>query len=935
MKWSAGIVAVLLLAGCGGGSGGTDTGGGSSGGSEEQDLLALYQGVKDDVVLNESNQAAYLKMLYSVDDSTPQSVSATAAVSRTRARLPVVHSAMALRRDSRSKINENLDCSSGSGTVTGNINDKTGVGTLTYQFNDCYQDGIYISGKQIIEYKRWDLNNYIPLDYKITNETLRYSLNSYYQELNGNIQVVDQDLCTEVTTENMLSSSSNKADEVYVENLVTKNSCGKLDITGAIYLSQTGRVSISTLNNYNLGEVYSNETYKNYSLPISGTIRLTGKKSSLTITSRIEKPDYSYWDQNRTTISLDQDGDGKADHSYEMPTWYLGVASLMNYSDSDQDGMWDGWEGFYGTNPKIDDADLDSDADGISNYMEFIVGSSINNPYDNLGTIYSTLHLSVEKPDVIYQNVSFSMSISVSGTVSPWLKKYKVHDDLILDMSNLGDIEVTPDAGLPCIYNKDHKSLICKDIDLSQFASDTAQTLNLGNITIIPHNASWSSYLTASWSGHLQITSETIDLDISASDATYTMPSETKAWGIEAIGESLVFPVNLHQNGNGIPSKISIHGEWTNPDLKVNRFDPIGYGSWSCNYSVNSFACDAIPDTIFALQGGTLYFDKPNEVGNHTIDFTVTTYYGSATRISTSKSLIVIGHDTSVINQEILAAIQQGHLEYTMPDGIYVGSVQGSYSAGFTIKGSPNNQLWLYEPSSGNYLPASSSYSIYADVLDGLTINAPFTVSIYAVNNIKHCKINFYSGFQYSYGAIQAPVVDGNKISIKSDLGRLFIVRHDQRIQNNLIINEKPNEVTLMDSEYLSNWQVQMYNNTLVGTGALYPASASNVNLDLKDNLFVATYGSDEILPFNNDSSGRQLFTNNIFPVGYSAMGGNNLFTDNPGVDINHDYLLQADSPARDAGGAVDGLGDTDWQGLPRVVGAAPDIGASEYQIAP
>ena len=116
MKWSAGIVAVLLLAGCGGGGssdggsgggsgGGTDTGGGS----EAQDLLALYQGVKDDVVLNESNQAAYLKMLYSVDDSTPQSVSATAAVSRTRARLPVVHSAMALRRDSRSKINENLD----------------------------------------------------------------------------------------------------------------------------------------------------------------------------------------------------------------------------------------------------------------------------------------------------------------------------------------------------------------------------------------------------------------------------------------------------------------------------------------------------------------------------------------------------------------------------------------------------------------------------------------------------------------------------------------------------------------------------------------------------------------------------------------------------------------------------------------------------------
>jgi hypothetical protein len=933
MKWIAGIVAVLLLAACGGGGGGSGGGGGTDtgGGSEAQDLLALYQGVKDDVVLNESNQVDYLKMLYSVDDSAPQSVS---AASRIRARLPVVHSAMALRRDSRSQINEILDCVSGSGTVTGEMNDNIGVGKLTYQFNDCYQNGLYISGKQIIDYQRWDLNNYIPLDYTITNEALRYSLNSYYQELNGEIQVKDQGLCTEVTTENMLSSSSNKSDEVYVANLVTKNTCGKLDITGAIYLAQTGRVSISTLNNYNLGEVYSNETYKNYSLPVSGTIRLTGKKSSLTITSRIEKPDYSYWDQNRTTISLDQDGDGKADHSYDMPTWYLGVSLLVNYSDSDHDGMWDGWESFYGTNPKIDDGDLDSDSDGLSNYLEFIVGTSIKNSSENLVALYSTLHLSVEKPDLIYQNVSFVMSISVSGTVSPWLKKYKVHDDLMLDMSNLGDIEVTPSAGLPCIYNKDHKSLICKDIDLSQFASDTAQTLNLGNITIIPHTASWSSYLTASWSGHLQITSETIDLDISASDATYTMPSETKAWGIEAIGESLVFPVNLHQNGNGIPSKISIHGEWTNPDLKVNRFEPIGYGSWNCNYSVNSFSCDAIPDTVFALQGGVLYFDKPNEVGTHTIDFTVTTYYGGTTRISTNKSLIVVGHDTDVINQGILTAVQQGQLEYVIPDGIYVGAVQGSYADGFTIKGSANSQLWLYEPSSGNYLSASS-YSIYADILDGLTINAPATVYIYAVSGVKHCNISISTGAQYNNGAIESPLVDGNKISFGGYVSRLFIVRSDQKIQNNLIINKETNESFLMDGERLSNWHIQMHNNTLVGTGLMYSVWNAGVNVDLKNNLFIAAHGSEDILPFNSSDSGQKSFTNNIFPVGYSAIGGNNLFIDNPGVDINHDYLLQADSPARDAGVAVDGLGDTDWQGLPRVVGAAPDIGASEYQTAP
>lgn len=943
MKWSAGIVAVLLLAGCGGGGGSSDGGSGSGGGSgggtdtgggsEAQDLLALYQGVKEDVVLNESNQADYLKMLYSVDDSVQQSVSATAA-SRIRARLPLAYPAMALSRDARSQINESLDCSSGSGTVTGEINDNTGVGKLTYQFNDCYQDGLYISGKQIIEYQRWDLNNYIPLSYKVTNQALRYSSNSYYQELNGDIQIADQGLCTEVTAKNMLYSSSNKADEMYVENLVTKNSCDKLDISGAIYLAKLGRVSISTLDNYNLGDVYSKDTYKTYSLPVSGSLRLTGKKSSLTIASRIVKPDYSYWDENRTNISLDQDGDGKTDSSYDMPTWYLGVSTLVNYSDSDHDGMWDGWENFYGTNPKIDDDYLDSDSDGLSNYLEFVVGSSINNPSDNFVTLENTLHVSVEKPDFIYQNISFVMSISVSGTVSPWLKKYKVHDDLILDMSNLGDIDVTPGAGLPCIYNRNYKSLICKDIDLSQFASDTDKSLYLGDITIMPRT-SWSSYLTASWSGHLQIASETIDLDISASDATYTMSGTTKAWGIEAINSDMVFPVNLSQHGDGTPSKIIIHGDWDSSNLNINHFEPLGYNKWNCDYSESGFTCEMIPDAFFTSQGGSLIFDKPSATGVHDITFTVTSYYGGLEKTTTSNSLLVVGHDTSAINQGILNAQQQGQLEYTIPDGIYVGVVHGGYVAGFTIKGSPDSQLWLYEPSSGSYLPPYSSYSIYADVLDGLTINAPAPASIYAGNSIRRCNIFIKSSSQISDGVIISPVVDGNKITISNYVNQLFSIKKDQRIQNNIIVNESNPYMALMDGEFMSDFRIAMYNNTLVGVAMIYPSWRFNVDLELKNNIFVAAYGSDEILPFNNDGSGRQLFTNNIFPVGYSAMGGNNLFTDNPGVDINHDYLLQADSPARDAGVAVDGLGDTDWQGLPRVVGAAPDIGASEYQIAP
>lgn len=291
------------------------------------------------MVLNESNQAAYIKQLYIADDAPGHDVLLPAAASSARARLPALDAAMALRRDSREQINERLECITGSGTVSGKLDDNTGVGTLTYQFNDCYQSGFYLSGKQTIKYLRWDLNNITPLDYIISNDKLRYSLNDDYQELNGNLTVTDQDLCSEVTIENMLYSSNDKTSDVYVDHLTTKNLCDRLDISGSLYLAKAGKVLISTSKNYSMGDIYSNVTYQKYILPISGYLRLTGKNSTVVIDSRMEKSAYSYGEENRTIVLLDQDGDGKTDYSYDMPTWYLGISELVNYSDSDHDGM--------------------------------------------------------------------------------------------------------------------------------------------------------------------------------------------------------------------------------------------------------------------------------------------------------------------------------------------------------------------------------------------------------------------------------------------------------------------------------------------------------------------------------------------------------------------------------------------------------------------
>ncbi len=61
--------------------------------------------------------------------------------------------------------------------------------------------------------------------------------------------------------------------------------------------------------------------------------------------------------------------------SYNLETGLI----VLLATDSDNDGMWDSWELFYGTDPYADDSDNDSDGDSLTNLMEFRFGS---NPLD-------------------------------------------------------------------------------------------------------------------------------------------------------------------------------------------------------------------------------------------------------------------------------------------------------------------------------------------------------------------------------------------------------------------------------------------------------------------------------------------------------------------------------------------------------------------------
>ncbi len=56
--------------------------------------------------------------------------------------------------------------------------------------------------------------------------------------------------------------------------------------------------------------------------------------------------------------------------SHIMPDWY--VARDYPQTDSDGDGLPDVWQKWTRTNPYVDDAGLDPDHDGVTNFEEFL-----------------------------------------------------------------------------------------------------------------------------------------------------------------------------------------------------------------------------------------------------------------------------------------------------------------------------------------------------------------------------------------------------------------------------------------------------------------------------------------------------------------------------------------------------------------------------------
>ncbi len=147
---------------------------------------------------------------------------------------------------------------------------------------------------------------------------------------------------------------------------------------------------------------------------------------------------YDYDDLNRLTSMLRFDG-LRIKYTYDE----VGniESRIVDFPDTDGDGMSDGWERFNGLNPYVNDASLDNDSDGLSNLQEYGFGTDPNKadcgdqggvcqtcpnvriastPPEYYGTLQEALNMAMDgdiiqsKAGVFHTSLTFNRNISIT-----------------------------------------------------------------------------------------------------------------------------------------------------------------------------------------------------------------------------------------------------------------------------------------------------------------------------------------------------------------------------------------------------------------------------------------------------------------------------------------------------------------------------------------
>ncbi len=488
MKQSSGMLLLglsSLLVACGGG-------GDAAAGGNATELSSLYQGLSTPAELSNANIGLFFENINDVAGNENFT-------------LPSQRASVRSQVAARAVINEALYCYSGSARVSGNINDVTLTGTMTYSFDECDLDGdssIY-DGSYTVNLTRVDANTFSPIDGSTVYQAYRVSEGADYLEINGTVSEEGYGTCNYRSTSNLVTTSNNPDLTAMVQNLSLHRQCSSwasttdeqmylIDISGRIYLAEHGYVDVHTQDLETAIYAPSGHEYNGRAdVFASGSLLLENEHSRFSLTNSIQPEQAPYIYRSHITL-LDKDSEQQL-ADVELPAWMVNLSAMLDFNDSDADGMWDGYERVYGLDPYRDDSLDDLDADGFSNGLEFELFSSPASADFRPGAFLRVGVLGVPMSSLAGEPIWFDLELvaTIEQSYAERVGEFSVLATLDSNISlQPGEWQVNSDYGCTISGNE----LRCDNLVATDWASPAAEETYariLANVTWTPSTPQW------------------------------------------------------------------------------------------------------------------------------------------------------------------------------------------------------------------------------------------------------------------------------------------------------------------------------------------------------------------------------------------------------------------------------------------------------------
>ncbi|TCI03947.1 hypothetical protein EZV61_07055 [Corallincola luteus] len=710
------ILASLSTFGCGGGGGG--------GGGKEPVVVPppieppveepiSYDGLRSDAALDTENIAKFVDLIFDGDSTinplenliSPQFY-ATAAVA----------------------INEPIDCTYGSAVLSGSLDDTNLLGTVTATFDECYQDGLILSGLFEMTIEEIDPALLQPTDFTIRYDNLSISTgNSDLKTIFGTQVVRGEGSCDASETINIIVDDLNPDNSYMLENMVIRHQCDenskdylsleRRSFSGAIYIASLGKVTLNGQDLLFAVDIYDARLSRGVTdFLVEGELTISNSSATAIFTGRQDEDEIEIPDRYFIHVLFDQHNDGVYQIDASVPSSWLVTQGMMDMSDGDNDGMWRGWEVFYSLDPSVNDASEDPDKDGFTNYQEFITFYSPNSKHWHPGgwlrarsdrvldkvlaaneTSSNEIYLDGKLDQAFIANIETLDVMFELGTFGGnWQFESTFNCQLIEDTENIGDI------------------LNCFDIPSSLF-SDLQDNLPIVKLTVTAGNdldlaCPYVSLLTS------------VDLDIESNLLCYSfagkllapaLGSPSKAYLFSELDEQAMrYPIYLTDQNYifAFPETVTVSGQLVENSAGIDLLGVDG------DTEFRSPDCELIDAERFQCSGGyadvralELSYLPATQVGTATIRWEITAQFAEGyTRSSTTERVLAFGLPSIELQELIDSAIVDNEPSLDLPSGNYIGPL--SVSGDLSLNGGAGTILWLTKAQPGSTLSTSYSF---------------------------------------------------------------------------------------------------------------------------------------------------------------------------------------------------------------------------------